>query len=233
MGGKFVAICGPDCSGKSTYLAQLIAALSPAHAILSTREPTASLPSQAAHADWRIASAAYALDRAEHSRNVIVPALERGEHVLCDRYLLSNVANTVAQAVAGPGGDSGWDAIRHLARVEQPAVLPDAVIVLDAPDAVLDARIAARVAQGKASAADVAAWRGEMRSVYRTAEMHWAWLGRNAAFLPHAPGADGTAARDAMLEAYARVRFYTVDTSGPAAETHERLMGIMGEVLDG
>lgn len=232
MRGKFVTIEGGDGSGKSTHLAQIIAALSPAHAIISTREPTARLPSQAAHPDWRISSAAYALDRAEHSRNVIVPALERGEHVLCDRYLLSNVANTVAQAVAGPGGDSGWDAIRHLARVENPAVLPDAVIVLDAPDAVLDTRIAARVEQGKASAADVAAWRDEMRGAYRRAVKLWNQFGQLEA--TRATGSfDRTDAWWALYTPYRNTEFYAVDTSGAAEETHARLLEIVGEVLNG
>lgn len=219
MRGKFVTIEGGDGSGKSERLAQLIAALSPAHAILSTREPTARLPSQAAHPDWRISSAAYALDRAEHSRNVIVPALERGEHVLCDRYLLSNVANTVARAT--DGATCGDDVLQHLARIECPAAIPDAVIVLDAANAVLDERIAAR--GGQASAADVASWRDMMRAVMRDAHYWWGALSRRAQYLGRSPWA----------EAMGRTHFYTVDTSGAAEETHARLLEIVGEVLNG
>ena len=180
--GLFVSLEGGDCVGKSTALPILADLFAREHSLLTyvTREPDTRLPYQhlltprGSEQDWRIIASAFALDRAVHSRSLL-ERLESGETVVCDRYLLSNIANTIARALAA--GQSEADALAHLARVELPACVPDAVIVLDAPDAVLDERIAAREREGKASAADVAEWRGEMRRVYRESELVWMRFG--------------------------------------------------------
>lgn len=235
--GLFVSLEGGDASGKSTALPILSSLFTEAldASIHTTREPATPLPysfTDLPVSDWRITSMAFALDRVVHSRE-LAQRIEAGETVVCDRYLLSNIANTIARALAAGGpGNSEADALAHLARVEMPACVPDVVIVLDAPDAVLDARIAAREREGKASAADVATWRGEMRRVYRESELVWM---RFAAAWQRARQKAGDSTRDIIAgrRDWMMTRFFSVDTSGSAQETEQRLREVVGEVVNG
>jgi len=63
-------------------------------------------------------------DREQHVREVIGPALARGEVVITDRYYLSNVAYQ---------GAAGLDAGEILARNEKRFPVPDAVVLLVVP----------------------------------------------------------------------------------------------------
>jgi dTMP kinase len=97
----FVTFEGLDGSGKSTQ-AELLAAWlrGEGRRVLSTREPGGTPVGEAVrdlvlHGDelspWAEA-ALFAAARAEHVELAIRPALERGEDVVCDRYLDSSVA---------------------------------------------------------------------------------------------------------------------------------------------
>ena len=97
----FVTFEGLDGSGKSTQ-AELLAAWlrGEGRTVLSTREPGGTPVGEAVrdlvlHGDelspWTEA-ALFAAARAEHVELAIRPALERGEDVVCDRYLDSSVA---------------------------------------------------------------------------------------------------------------------------------------------
>jgi dTMP kinase len=97
----FVTFEGLDGSGKSTQ-AELLAAWlrGEGRRVLSTREPGGTPVGEAVrdlvlHGDelspWTEA-ALFAAARAEHVELAIRPALERGEDVVCDRYLDSSVA---------------------------------------------------------------------------------------------------------------------------------------------
>ena len=97
----FVSFEGVDWSGKSTQALLLADWLrEQGRAVLATREPGGTPVAETVrelvlHGDemapWTEA-ALYAAARAEHVAQVIRPALERGEDVICDRYLDSSVA---------------------------------------------------------------------------------------------------------------------------------------------
>jgi dTMP kinase len=97
----FVTFEGVDWSGKSTQ-AELLAGWlrGQGRSVLATREPGGTVVGEAVrqvvlHGDdmspWAEA-ALYAAARAEHVAVAIRPALERGEDVICDRYIDSSVA---------------------------------------------------------------------------------------------------------------------------------------------
>ena len=71
----------------------------------------------------------YAADRAEHVAQVVRPALDRGDIVLCDRYLDSSVAYQAG------GRDLSADVIRRLSLWASQGLLPNRTYLLDAdPD---------------------------------------------------------------------------------------------------
>src|SRR5581483_8270163 len=72
-----------------------------------------------------------AADRAEHVAAVIRPALERGEVVICDRYVLTSLA------VHGGGRGADVDRIRQVNAWSTGELMPDLTIVVEGigPDA--------------------------------------------------------------------------------------------------
>ena len=97
----FVTFEGVDWSGKSTQ-AELLAdwLRAEGRTVLSTREPGGTPVGEAVRqvvlhghdmTPWAEA-ALYAAARADHVEHAIRPALERGEDVVCDRYIDSSVA---------------------------------------------------------------------------------------------------------------------------------------------
>lgn len=97
----FLTFEGVDWSGKSTQAELLSGWLrEQGRTVLSTREPGGTPVGEAVravvlHGDemtpWAEA-ALYAAARAEHVERALRPALERGEDVVCDRYIDSSVA---------------------------------------------------------------------------------------------------------------------------------------------
>src|SRR5664279_1684438 len=97
----FVTFEGVDWSGKSTQ-AELLAdwLRAQGRTVLATREPGGTPVGEAVRevvlhghdmTPWAEA-ALYAAARADHVEHAIRPALERGEDVVCDRYIDSSVA---------------------------------------------------------------------------------------------------------------------------------------------
>ena len=136
----FVTFEGVDWSGKSTQ-AELLAdwLRSQGRTVLSTREPGGTPVAEAIRdlvlhgedmAPWTEA-ALYAAARAEHVAAVIRPALERGEDVVCDRYLDSSVA------YQGAGRGLGESAVRELSIFVTGGLLPDRtfLVLLDPAEA--------------------------------------------------------------------------------------------------
>jgi dTMP kinase len=76
-------------------------------------------------------AALYAAARAENVARVIRPALERGEDVVCDRYLDSSVA------YQGAGRELGEERVRELSLTVTGALLPDRtfLVLLDPEEA--------------------------------------------------------------------------------------------------
>jgi dTMP kinase len=132
----FIAFEGGEGAGKSTQEALLAEFLvSRGHTIVRTREPGGTpaaeairnivLSPQYTGLDPRAEALLFAAARGEHVAQVIRPALERGDIVLCDRYLDSSVA------YQGIGRDLGADAVRELSLWATNGLLPDLTVLLD------------------------------------------------------------------------------------------------------
>jgi dTMP kinase len=75
-------------------------------------------------------------DRSDHLARVVLPALARGQWVICDRYLLSTLGYQGAEGV-----DRLW-----VLEASGPLAVPDLTVVLEVPDAERRRRMASRPA---------------------------------------------------------------------------------------
>ncbi|KIP88069.1 MULTISPECIES: dTMP kinase [Pseudomonas] len=149
MSGLFITLEGPEGAGKSTNREYLAALLREQGVdVLLTREPGGTPLAERvrelllAPSDERMASDTELLlvfaARAQHLAQVIVPALQRGAVVLCDRFTDATYAYQ--------GGGRGLD-VQRIAQLEnfvQGALRPDLTLVFDLPVEVGLARAAAR-----------------------------------------------------------------------------------------
>ena len=67
----------------------------------------------------------YAASRVEHVKETILPAIERGEIVLCDRYLDSSFAYQAS------GRELGDDFIRQINKASSDLIQPDRTLLFD------------------------------------------------------------------------------------------------------
>lgn len=136
--GYFITFEGGEGAGKSTQIARLAETLrGEGRTVLVTREPGGSpgaeavrhvLLSGAAEAfGTGMEALLFAAARNDHVEEVIRPALERGEIVLCDRFLDSS------RVYQGATGDLEPGFIERLQRIAVNGVMPDMTIVLDIP----------------------------------------------------------------------------------------------------
>ncbi len=134
--GYFIAFEGGEGAGKSTQEALLAQALAErGYRVLRTREPGGTpageairhvvLSPQFAGLDVRAEALLFAASRGEHVARVIRPALDRGEIVVCDRYLDSSVA------YQGYGRSLGARRVRDLSLWATGNLVPDLTVVLD------------------------------------------------------------------------------------------------------
>ena len=137
----FITFEGGEGTGKSTQLERLRQRLQKAgHEVLATREPGGTeigkrIRQLLLHGldgdDRRLSplgeALLYSLDRAEHLRGVVQPALQAGKHVLCDRFADSTLAY---QGCAAQGGRERIMALNRLVVAE---TWPDLTFMLDAP----------------------------------------------------------------------------------------------------
>ena len=148
-GGRFISLEGGEGAGKSTQEGLLAAALEVAgRRVVRTREPGGTpaaelirhvvLSPEFAGLDSRAEALLFAAARGEHVARVVRPALERGDVVICDRYIDSSVA------YQGMARDLGEDRIRDLSLWATHGLLPDLTIVLDVDPQVGLARFAQR-----------------------------------------------------------------------------------------
>ncbi|HVL36208.1 MAG TPA: dTMP kinase [Burkholderiales bacterium] len=134
--GKFITVEGVDGAGKSTHLqfiADAVASASGRHAIV-TREPggtdLAERLRQAILAEPMSPLAETLLivaARAEHVARVIVPALEAGSWVVCDRF------DDATLAYQGAGKGVPTELIERLAAAAHPGLRPDRTVLFDCP----------------------------------------------------------------------------------------------------
>jgi dTMP kinase len=146
--GLFIVLEGPDGAGISTQTALLQAALAN-HGLkaVATKEPTSGPigsvirqalshrlvypPNQPLGDD--VMALLYAADRLDHLRADILPRLDAGIHVVCDRYRLSSYAYQ--------GASLGQDWVRA---VNARSIAPDLTFFMDVPPEVSQSRIQSR-----------------------------------------------------------------------------------------
>ena len=132
--GLFVVFEGGEGAGKSTQ-AQLLSDALPDHEVVLTREPGGTstgqrireilLDPQTGDLDHRAEALLYAADKSEHLRDVIIPALERGAVVICDRYVDSTLA------YQGAGRDLDPDELEWIVRWSTNNLRPHLTVLLD------------------------------------------------------------------------------------------------------
>jgi dTMP kinase len=139
--GVFVCFEGGEGSGKSTQSRLLCDSLvAEGYAVRLTFEPGDTvvgkevrrivLSPETGDLDDRTEALLYAADKAEHVETVVLPALERGEVVITDRYVDS------ALAYQGAGRSLDPVELEHVARWATGDLRPHLTVVLDlAPEA--------------------------------------------------------------------------------------------------
>ena len=147
--GRFIVFEGGEGAGKSTQ-ARLLADALRARGIdaLQTREPGGTPGAEAIRQllldaegeGWNARAEAllFAAARADHVARLIRPALERGAWVVCDRFLDSS------RAYQGGGGGLDDADILALHRIGSEGLLPDLTLLIEAPDAQIEERLARR-----------------------------------------------------------------------------------------
>lgn len=158
--GRFISLEGIEGSGKSTLTAGLAAALrARGIRLLTTREPGGTPLAERLRevvlqrGDERLSPQAETLlmfaARAVHLDNLVRPALERGEWVLCDRY------TDATRAYQGGGRGVSREFIESLSREVLGGLTPDVTLLLDLPvEAGLQRAHARRKAAGAEDAPD-------------------------------------------------------------------------------
>lgn len=138
MRGLFLTFEGIEGCGKSTQSKLLSETLrATGHPVLWTREPGGPVISEKIrellldpiHTEMqaRTELLLYLASRAQHTGEWIVPALERGEIVICDRYTDSSLAYQGFARSLGP------DLVRELNRFATADRPPDHTFLLDLP----------------------------------------------------------------------------------------------------
>ncbi|MDG5749330.1 dTMP kinase [Qipengyuania sp. XHP0207] len=147
--GSFITFEGGEGMGKSTQIRLLAQTLEERGIdVVVTREPGGTPGGEAIRElllqppgeGWTIEAEAllFAAARADHVARLIVPALESGRWVLCDRFVDSS------RAYQGIAGEMTDDAIKTLHGIGSGGLMPDLTLVLDASDAEVTARLARR-----------------------------------------------------------------------------------------
>ena len=158
MQGRFITFEGGEGAGKSTQIARLKTRLETLDlSIVITREPGGSpgaekiremlLSGQAQDLGPRGEAMLFAAARADHVDTTILPALQRGDWVLCDRY---------ADSTRVYQGEAGVDTtyLDLLETVAVAGVRPDLTILVDVPAEIGLARVSKRVETTDATGPD-------------------------------------------------------------------------------
>ena len=134
--GLFIVFEGGDGAGKSTQVSKLTAALqAEGRSVVRTREPGGTpvgeqlrslvLEHGNGEIDARTEALIFAASRAAHVAQVIQPAVERGDVVVCDRFIDSSVA------YQGAGRGLGTDDVLQLNLWATGGFRPGLTVLLD------------------------------------------------------------------------------------------------------
>lgn len=143
---RFIALDGIDGSGKSSQIGPLVTWLESRGCRVTTcRDPGSTPTGDAIRAilldrhDLHLAATAemflYMAARAQLVEEVIRPALDRGEWVVADRYLLANIV------YQGHAGGLDPELIRNVGGVATGGLMPELILLLDVDLAVSAARL--------------------------------------------------------------------------------------------
>ncbi|MGA8970267.1 MAG: dTMP kinase [Pseudolabrys sp.] len=138
MRGHFITFEGGEGSGKSTHAATLAQRLkSLGLEVVLTREPGGSTGAEiirhillsgiAKPLGAETEAILFAAARDDHVRNTIMPALEAGQWVICDRFIDST------RVYQGALGNVDQRLIRGLERVTVGSAVPELTFILDVP----------------------------------------------------------------------------------------------------
>lgn len=147
--GKFITIEGGEGAGKSTnigFIQDFLA--SRGVELISTREPGGTVYAEKIrnllldHQDEKLGSMAELLlifaARAQHIEQLILPALQQGKWVLCDRF------TDATYAYQGVGRALGMSTVAELENLVQGSLRPDLTLILDIPVELGMGRVAER-----------------------------------------------------------------------------------------
>ena len=136
--GRFITFEGIEGCGKTTQMERLVTVLTAeGHNVLTTLEPGEGpiglriredlLTHHPEPLDPVAELMLYLADRAQHVSRVLLPALEAGKTVLCDRYIDSTLA------YQGYGRAIDLKTIRDLNSFVTKGLMPDLTFLLDCP----------------------------------------------------------------------------------------------------
>jgi dTMP kinase len=219
--GKFITFEGLDGTGKSTQMRKLAAALRAAgHKVVETREPggTATgekfrrvlLDSATEDLSPLAEMALMFASRAQHIAEVIQPALERGQIVLCDRFTDST------EAYQGSGRKLGSEAVLTLHHILCGDLQPDLTILLESDPAMSVGRARRRNRRAAHGA-------GKNAGKHHADENRFEQQTR-AFFARVHEGYRAIAAREPQ-------RVVAVDASGTPAQTHRKIVEVIGRKM--
>jgi dTMP kinase len=212
--GKFITFEGLDGVGKSTQMENLAAHLRQRGiGLITTREPggtalgeklrTVLLSSRTEGLSPLAELGLMFADRAQHIDEQILPALERGQWVLCDRFTDSS------EAYQGGGRELGSEIVLQLHKTLCRDLQPDLTILMVSDVARTVARARRRnVEQSKTMADDENRFEKENRAFYNRVL---------AAYM--------------VIAKRAPQRVVPVDAADPIAEVHKKIVGIVEERL--
>ena len=135
--GKFITVEGPDGAGKTTLIQGLTKRLEAKLAVplKLTREPGGDpiaeqirgviLHPENVALDARAEALLYAASRRQHLMHTVIPALEAGQMVLCDRFVDSSIA------YQGYGREIGEEGIIAINQFATDGRQPDLTLYLD------------------------------------------------------------------------------------------------------
>jgi dTMP kinase len=168
--GLFIVLEGPDKSGKSTQARRLVGALlSRGVKVLHTREPGGSGVAESIRKilldpSLNVSPTAelllYEASRAQHTEQVLLPALAEGRVVICERYTLST------DVYQGLARGLGLKTTAVLNKIATRGLTPALTVVIDIPDREFKSRDQGRVLDRVEN--ETGAFHRKVREGYRT-----------------------------------------------------------------